>query len=1136
MSNFSFLQNEWPAVYEAADKAANAVYPDPRTACFHARRALELAVAWAYKHDSALQLPYQDNLSALIHEPTFKTAAGEAVFNKARVIARIGNQAVHSPRPIQAEDALVAVRELFHVSYWLARTYGRAGRPAPGLLFDAGVLPKTAPIPKQTLEQLQKLEVELRARDEKLATLLADKTALDEELQRLRTEVAAAKQAAIAQPDTHDYSEAETRDYFIDLLLKEAGWALDQKRDREFEVAGMPNKPGKGFVDYVLWGDDGKPLGLVEAKRTRRDARVGQQQAKLYADCLEKQFGQRPVIFYSNGYEHWLWDDTNYPPRQVQGFHKKAELELLIQRRDSRKPLAQAEINTQIADRYYQERGIRRIAEAFERDHDRKALLVMATGAGKTRTVIALCDLLMRCNWVKRVLFLADRVALVNQAVNAFRKHLPDAAPVNLVTEKDTEGRVFVSTYPTMMGLIDETRDGQRRFGVGHFDLVIIDEAHRSVFQKYKAIFDYFDSLLVGLTATPKDEVDRNTYSLFDLENRVPTDAYSLDDAVKDKFLVPPKAVSVPLKFQREGINYDELSEEEKEQWDALEWDEEDGVPERVEPESVNNWLFNKDTVDKVLAHLMTRGLTVAGGDRLGKTILFAKNQAHANFIAERFDANYPHLKGEFARVITHGTDYAQSLIDNFSNKEKMPHLAISVDMLDTGIDVPEVVNLVFFKLVRSKTKFWQMVGRGTRLCQDLFGPGRDKQFFYIFDYCQNLEFFSQNPETTDGVVPESLSKRLFKARLEMLSELDKRLSPEDKKIKELSATFEAPKTEAELRQELGNLLHSEVAAMNLENFVVRPKRRLVEKYAKAHAWFTLSGDAFAELAGEVAGLPAEVELEAEETKRFDLLILNLQLALLRSEPAFERLRDQVIGIAGLLEEKAAIPMIRERMALIQDVQTDAWWQDVTAPLLESVRRRLRDLVRLIEKQKRKPIYTDFEDQMGPEVSVELFGAGVEGEFETFRVKAQAFLRAHQNHVTIHKLRMNKALTASDLAELERMLAENGIGGAEEIARAKKEAQGLGLFVRSLVGLDREAAKQALAGFLLGKTLSANQIEFVNLIVNHLTEHGVMEASLLYESPFTDLTPQGPEGIFTSEQVDELIEVIKSVRVTALAA
>src|SRR5439155_751026 len=466
------------------------------------------------------------------------------------------------------------------------RTYGRAARPVPGLAFDEGALPKAAPAPKQTAEQLQQLETALRQRDEKLAALLADRSGLDEELKRLRAEVAEAKKAAAAQPDTH-------------------------------------------------------------------------------------------------GYEHWLWDDASHPPRKVQGFYKKAELELAIQRRSSRKSLAATEINPAIVERFYQTRGIRRIAEALERDHDRKSLLVMATGAGKTRTVIALCDLLMRCNWAKRVLFLADRVALVNQAVNAFKRHLADASPVNLVTERDAEGRVFVSTYPTMMGLIDETRDEQRRFGVGHFDLVIIDEAHRSVFQKYRAIFDYFDALLVGLTATTKDEIDRNTYRLFELESGVPTDAYSLDEAIRDGFLVPPDAVAVPLKFQREGIKYDELTEDEKDQWDALEWDDDGSVPSLVEAAAINAWLFNKDTVDKVLAHLMTRGIKVAGGDRLGKTIVFAKNQAHADFIAQRFDANYPHLRGEFARVITFKTEYAQSLIDAFSQKEKAPHIAISVDMLD---------------------------------------------------------------------------------------------------------------------------------------------------------------------------------------------------------------------------------------------------------------------------------------------------------------------------------------------------------------------------------------------------------------------------------------------------------------------
>ena len=1126
MSNFAFLAAEWPELQEPASKAEGLAYSDPRAACFYARRTLELAVAWLYKHDATLKLPYQDNLSALIHEPTFKAAVGEAVFSKARVIQRLGNEAVHSQRPIRQFDALTAVRELFHVSYWLTHTYARGAKPAPGLVFNQDALPKTTPVPKQTIDQLQRLESELGARDEKLSALLADKTALDDELKRLRAEIAAAKKANTAQADTHNYSEAETRDYFIDLLLKEAGWALDQERDREFPVDGMPNNEGKGYVDYVLWGDDGKPLALNEAKRTKRDPRVGQQQAKLYADCLEKQFGQRPIIFYSNGYEHWIWDDTNYPPRPVQGFYKKAELELLIQRRTTRKKLVEAKINEAIVERFYQTRAIRRTGEALEIDRDRKTLVVMATGAGKTRTVIALSDLLMRCNWAKRVLFLCDRTALVNQAVNAFKKHLPESSPVNLVTEKDTEGRVFVSTYQTMMGLIDETKDGQRRFGAGHFDLIIIDEAHRSVYQKYRAIFEYFDSLLVGLTATPRDEIDRDTYGLFDLEKGVPTDAYELKDAVSDGFLVPAKSVSVPIKFQREGIKYENLSEEEKEEWDAKDWSDDGSTPSFVEAEAVNKWLFNIDTVDKVLAHVMTHGQKVAGGDRIGKTIIFAKNQAHADFIADRFNANYPHYKGTFARVITFKTEYAQSLIDDFSQKNKAPHIAISVDMLDTGIDIPEVVNLVFFKLVRSKTKFWQMVGRGTRLCPDLFAPGKHKEFFYIFDYCQNLEFFSQNPETTDGGLGESLGKRLFKARLELIGELDRKMG---------GVIKEGPEKEEELRRDVAALLHAEVAAMNVENFVVRAKRRLVEKYSKPEAWGVLKEDAFVELAHEVAGLPSELDPEDEEAKRFDLLMLNLQLAVLRAEPAFKRLSDQVKAIAGLLEEKSSIPMVREQMELIQAIQADEWWENVTTPMLETVRRRLRALVKLIDKQQRKPIYTDFEDEIGGGSPVELPGFSTPDSYERFRAKTRQFLREHENDLVIHKLRMNEPLTATDLGELERMLAMSGLAKPEHLAQAKAESNGLGIFVRSLVGLDREAAKSALAGFIKGKTLAANQIEFVNLVIEHLTEHGVMDAGLLYESPFTDLNPQGPEGVFDSAQVDELVTLLSDVRSRAVA-
>jgi type I restriction enzyme R subunit len=466
-SNFNFLRPEWADLFDSATKAELLALSDPRTSCFYARRALELAVHWLYKSDGSLKLPHSESLSALIFEPTFRDAIGSPRLTKARIIKDLGNLAVHSHKPIRETDAIAAIRELFHFCFWIARTYARGPKPPDGIDFKPELLPKAAAASHQTVAQLQTLEGQLREKDEKLVELLEGKQALDDELRRLREEVAAAKKANAEQPDTHNYSEAETRDYFIDLLLKEAGWPLDKAQDREFPVTGMPNQAKEGFVDYVLWGDDGKPLALVEAKKTKRDARVGQQQAKLYADCLEAKFGQRPVIFYSNGYQHWMWDDVSHPPRAVQGFYKKSELELLIQRRTTRRKLADAKISSTIVERYYQRRAITRVTEAFENDNSRKALLVMATGSGKTRVVIAFCDLLMRCNWAKRILFLADRVALVNQALNAFKQHLPDSSPVNLVTEKDKEGRVYVSTYPTMMGLIDQAKDGQKRFGPG---------------------------------------------------------------------------------------------------------------------------------------------------------------------------------------------------------------------------------------------------------------------------------------------------------------------------------------------------------------------------------------------------------------------------------------------------------------------------------------------------------------------------------------------------------------------------------------------------------------------------------------------------------------------------------------------
>ncbi len=504
MSNFDFLKLEFSQVYESALRAETLVTGDPRASAFYSRRTLEILVQWAYQHDPALKVPYQNNLASLIHEPTFKNTAGNAVFQKAKLIQKVGNRAVHDKRETPTKEATQAITDLFHICFWLARTYARRQRPADDLVFNPKYLSRKNDVVKQAFVHIQALQKQAEEKNEQFATLLKDKSKLDEELKALRAEVAKARKENEAQPDNHDYSEAETRDYFIDVLLKEAGWALDHDDDIEFPVTGMPNEKSKGFIDYVMWGDDGKPLGLVEAKRTRKDPRTGQRQAEHYADCLEAQFGQRPVIFYSNGYEHWIWDDKMYPPRPIQGFLKKDELMTLINRRRDRKPLVGAPINTAIADRPYQTRAIASVAQSFEKDKQRKSLLVMATGSGKTRTVIALADLLMNCNWAKRILFLADRIALVNQAVGAFKKHLPNSAPVNLVKDKDPNGRVYVSTYPTMMGLIDQKREDGRMFGPGHFDLIVIDEAHRSVYQRYGAIFEYFDSLLVGLTATPQ--------------------------------------------------------------------------------------------------------------------------------------------------------------------------------------------------------------------------------------------------------------------------------------------------------------------------------------------------------------------------------------------------------------------------------------------------------------------------------------------------------------------------------------------------------------------------------------------------------------------------------------------------------
>ena len=862
-------------------------------------------------------------------------------------------------------------------------------------------------------------------------------------------------------------------------------------------------------------------LAVVEAKKTTVDPEVGQQQAKLYADCLEAMHGQRPVIFYTNGYKTRLWDDFFYPPRTVAGFYKKDELASLVVRRAQREALDVAQVRGRIVDRYYQKRAIGSIAEQFASAR-RKALLVMATGSGKTRTAIALADLLQRAGWVKRTLFLADRVSLVKQAVSAFKTHLPESSPVNLVTEKDKVGRVYVSTYPTMMGLIDETEGNEARFSVGHFDLVIIDEAHRSVYQKYGAIFRYFDSLLVGLTATPREQVDRNTYELFDLEPGVPTDAYELETAVADGFLVLPRVQQVDLRFPREGIDYESLSEQEKEQWESLDWGDDvdpDALPDKVNASAINNWLFNEDTVDKALRHLMEHGHKVDGGDRLAKTILFARNHEHAQFVEKRFNRHYPQHAGHFARVIDHYAKYAQSLIDDFSQKNKAPHLAISVDMLDTGIDVPEVANLVFFKPVYSKIKFWQMIGRGTRLCPDLFGPDKDKQDFRVFDFCFNFDFFRENPDGIEAGGGVPLGTRLFRSRVQLLSHVQ---------------TTPALDPDMKIVGSLTDQLHGEVATMNPENFIVRMHLEAVNRFRERKVWEQLSDYDIETLQLEIAGLPNEIETDDIESRMFDLTALRMQLALAEgNETVFERHRRLVVEIAMLLEEKSTIPAVKTQLGYLAAVQETVFWEGIVLSGLEDLRLRLRGLVPFLDKRKRKIVYTNFQDEV-VDVREERALDMPKMTGAQYEKRVKNYLRNHLDHLVVHRLRTNQPLTDADLKGLESTLVEIGEEDGETLFSgllARSESPSLAHFVRRLVGLDRTAAQAALSGFLADRSLTPPQIRFIEMVIDQLSARGVIEASALYEPPFTNLHSEGPDALFGSkvEVIEGIFQVLRQV-------
>ncbi len=1098
ITNFDLFikEQKFAAFAEPAVSAEHIYQIDPAACVLNCRRAMEAAVKWMYSVDKALVMPYQDNLISLMSTDEFRDIVDKNLLRRMDFIRKTGNAAAHAGRKITKEQAALCLENLFIFLDFVACCY--AGNYQEGT-FDPSLLEQEPPAPAPVISPEKEL---------KLEELMAENAALREELTARRAEQ---QPGYVSRP--LDISEYKTRKLYIDAMLDDAGWTEGKNWLNEYEIPGMPNKSEVGFADYVLMGDDGRILAVIEAKRTCVDVARGRQQAKLYADLIEQRQGRRPVVFLTNGFDTRIVDNQ-YPERKVAAFYSRRDLEKLFNLQSMRSSLKYIVVDKAIAGRYYQEAAIKAVCNAFGQKNRRKALLVMATGSGKTRTVIALVKVLLEQGWIRNVLFLADRNSLVMQAKRNFVNLLPDLSVTNLCEEKDnyTAHGVF-STYQTMMNCIDSVRDKEGKlFSCGHFDLVVCDEAHRSIYNKYKDIFNYFDAPLVGLTATPKDEIDKNTYSIFELESGVPTYGYELAQAVQDGYLVDFMSVETTLKFIQQGIVYDDLSEEDKKIYEDTFEDENGELPESIASSALNEWIFNEDTIREVLHILMTHGLKIDYGNKIGKTIIFAKNHTHAEKILEVFGKEYPHLNG-YAKVIDNYMTYAQSAIDEFSDPKKMPQIAISVDMLDTGIDVPEVLNLVFFKKIMSKAKFWQMIGRGTRLCPGLI-DGVDKDKFYIFDFCGNFEFFRMNKgKPTANMI--ALQGAIFGLQFEIAYKLQ-------------DSQYQTERLIA-YRKTLVEYMTGKVQELNRENFAVRQHLRYVEQYAVSDNYQALTYEDTLMVREELAPL---IEPENDDAKalRFDALMYGIELAYLAGKK-YSRARHDLLKKVSAVASVANIPEIMMQAELIDKILHTDYLNNAGIDDFEHIRESLRDLMKYIPTGK-VTYDTDFDDEI---LSIDWNGSELENDdLKNYKAKAEYYVRQHQDNAVIAKLKSNVPLTGADVKVLEEILWSE-VGTRQEY-EAECGAKPLGEFVREIVGLDMNAAKAAFAEFLNDANLDSRQIYFVNQIVEYIVHNGMMkDLSVLQETPFTD---QGSiVEVFTDLTVWMGIrKVIESINNNAAAA
>lgn len=1036
MSNFSPYLSipSFAAFAPIAESAEKILSIDPAACVLNCRRAMEAAVKWMYAVDGSLVAPWDDKLVTLINTEEFRGIVDEQLIFRLDFIRRMGNNAAHGGKVITREQAVLCLQNLFVFFDFLAYCYGENYTEHtfnPALLAEQSAQPTPPAVDEDAAR--------------KLDALIKENAALKEQLTQRREE-----QHQTYVPKPLEISEYKTRKLYIDAMLQDAGWVEGKNWLNEVKLPGMPNKSETGYADYVLYGDDGKALAIVEAKRSCVDPAVGRQQAKLYADIIEKQQGRRPVIFLTNGFETKI-DDGQYPERKCAAIWSKRDLEKWFNLLRMRTHLDNIVVDENIAGRYYQENAIKAVCNTFDARNRRKALLVMATGSGKTRTVIALCKVLLEHGWVKNILFLADRNSLVTQAKRSFVNLLPELSVTNLCEERDnTTAHCVFSTYQTMMNCIDAIEDAEGKlFMVGHFDLVICDEAHRSIYNKYRDIFTYFDAPLVGLTATPKDEIDKNTYALFDLGNGAPTYGYELAQAVKDGYLCDFVSVETTLKFIQQGIVYDELTDEEKEEYEAKFADENGDVPECVMPSALNEWVFNEDTIRKVLNTLMTDGLKIDYGSKIGKSIIFAKNHMHAEKILEIFNREYPHLYG-YAKVIDNYMTYAQSAIDEFSDPQKLPQIAISVDMLDTGIDVPEVLNLVFFKKVMSKAKFWQMIGRGTRLCPGLI-DGKDKDKFYIFDFCGNFEFFRMSKGNATASA-RSLQGALFSLKAQMAFKLQDAVYKTD----ELSA----------FRQTLVDDMVRKVSELNQDNFAVKQHLKFVELYTSPNRYQSLSYEDTLMMQQELAPLLLP-EPDDPKALRFDALLYGMELAHLAGLP-YNRAHHDLLKKAEALSKIANVPEIAAQSALLEKILHTDYVENTGVDELEKIRKALRDLMKYITNEQ-----SAYETGFGDEIlSIEWKQSELENDdLQNYKMRAEFYVRQHQNELAIAKLKMNVPLTDSDITQLEEILwSEVGTKQDYEAEYGKKP---LGEFIREIVGLDMNAAKEAFSAYLTNVNLDS---------------------------------------------------------------